>query len=408
MKPEVTFSSACETLETILEGGARARILGGRRLKTLRDGFQSHSFPGVSLERIVRRLDARTRDDGFHVLNDWDGKADKFNEETIPAEVARYASERCGCDASANVPAILLDYYFLYLLALLALRVWDEGDASENLDRVSRLLGALQGPSGSGHRFVDDAETLLLVAVSHFEPDIRAYERLLAKVKSPNEAHRTRLALANAAILASHLRFGFEATYGRDVLEMRKDNEPDYPWLLFSLGTLMNRYASEVEGDERDRVVEGLLNGLTPDPRAFLGTPPASLAPFEEERKQFCDLFERHRKGLLEEFELHRPTDDAYSPLSFFFNFPHNLLKGVVIDALLRGEPCRVSLNALLTRIPRSESESRTALAKTMMGYARESPDRIRGRLTPAIVYDPRAGRRAFSETVRRLSGSGT
>jgi hypothetical protein len=171
----------------------------------------------------------------------------------------------------------------------------------------------------------------------------------------------------------------------------------------------MNGYARMVEEDvrgaERDRVVEGILNGLTPDPRAFVGEPPAFLAPFEAERSRFRELFEKHRSRLLEEIEGHRPSDEAYSPVAFFFNFPHNLLKGVVIDALLRGEPWKLSLNDLLTGVPRGgdRSESRTALAKTMMGYARRSPDRIRGRLTPVIVYDPRAGRRAFSETVRRL-----
>jgi hypothetical protein len=362
---------------------------------------------------MVGRLDARTRNDGFHVLHDWDGKADKLNEDTIPVEVASYALEHCGAGLpEKTVPAILLDYYFFYVLALLALRAWDEGDANENLDRVSRLLGLLQGPpEASGQRFVDDAETLILVAVSHFEPDVSAYDRLLEKARRLSEANRTRLALAHSAILASHLRFGFEATYGRDVLEMRKDNAPDYPWLLLALGTLMSGYARMVEtdahGDERDRLVEGLLNGLTPDPRAFVGTPPPALAPFEEERSRFCALFRKHLDGLLRELERLRPSDDAYSPLSFFFNFPHNLLKGVVIDALLRGEPWKLSLNSLLTGIPRSgaESESKTALAKTMMGYARESPDRIRGRLVPVIVYDPRAGRRAFTDTVRRLSG---
>jgi hypothetical protein len=108
---------------------------------------------------------------------------------------------------------------------------------------------------------------------------------------------------------------------------------------------------------------------------------------------------------LLDEFEGHRPSEETYSPVSFFFNFPHNLLKGVVIDALLRGEPWKLSLNDLLTGIPRGGtlSESRTKLAKTMMGYARESPDRIRGRLVPVIVYDPRAGRRAFADTLKRL-----
>ena len=410
MKPEVTFASACTSLETILGGATRARILASQRLKTLRDGFRSNSFPGVSLQRIVKGLDARTRDDGFHVLHDWDGKADKLNEDTIPVEVANYAMEHCGAGPSEKtVLAILLDYYLFYVLALLALRAWDEGDANDNLDRVSRLLLELQGPSGSGQKFVDDAETLILVAIAHFEPDVRAYDRLLEKVNALDEAHRTNLALAHAAILASHLRFGFEATYGRDILEMRKDNAPDYPWLLTALGTLMESYArmaeNGVHGDARDRIVEGLLNGLTPDPRAFVGTPPASLAAFEEQRSRFCELFQKHRPGLLEELERHRPSEEAYSPVSFFFNFPHNLLKGVVIDALLRGEPWKLSLNDLLTGIPRggTESESRVSLATTMMGYARKSPDRIRGRLVPVIVYDPRAGRRAFTDTMRRL-----
>jgi len=410
LKSEVTFGSACDLLETILRGDARARLLAGQRLKSLRDGFRSHSFPGVSLQQVVHRLDSRTRDDGFHVLNDWDGKAERFLEETIPVEVASYAIEHCTTgNSERTVLAILLDYYFLYVLALLALRAWDEGDANGNLDRVSRLLDSLQGPSGSGQRFVDDSEKLILVAVSHFEPDVSAYDRLLEKVKSLNEAHRTNLALAHSAILASHLRFGFEATYGRDVLEMRKDNAPDYPWLLFAMGTLMGGYARMVEEDfrgaERDRVVEGLLNGLTPDPRAFVGQPPPSLAALEQEAARFRGLFRKHRASLLEEFERHRPTEETYSPVAFFFNFPHNLLKGVVIDALLRGKPWEVSLNDLLTGIPRGgdKSESRTALARTMMGYARQSPDRIRGRLTPVIVYDPRAGRRAFTETMRRL-----
>jgi hypothetical protein len=43
------------------------------------------------------------------------------------------------------------------------------------------------------------------------------------------------------------------------------------------------------------------------------------------------------------------------------------------------------------------------ALATTLMDYARSSPDRIGGRLMPAIVYDPIAGRRAFANTLRDL-----
>jgi len=38
------------------------------------------------------------------------------------------------------------------------------------------------------------------------------------------------------------------------------------------------------------------------------------------------------------------------------------------------------------------------------MGYARANPHRIRGRLMPVIVYDPQAGRQAFSVALRKLN----
>jgi hypothetical protein len=41
--------------------------------------------------------------------------------------------------------------------------------------------------------------------------------------------------------------------------------------------------------------------------------------------------------------------------------------------------------------------------ATTLMDYARRNPDRIRGRLTPVIVYDPATGRHAFGAAMRRL-----
>ena len=37
------------------------------------------------------------------------------------------------------------------------------------------------------------------------------------------------------------------------------------------------------------------------------------------------------------------------------------------------------------------------------MAYARSSPQTIRGRLMPVIVYDPSTGREAFGHTMRKL-----
>ena len=192
---------------------------------------------------------------------------------------------------------------------------------------------------------------------------------------------------------------------------MRNDNAPDYPWLLFALVTLMEAYARlhdrHSEGVERERIVEGILNGLSPDSRAFVGKAPDSLASYQEEHSRFRELFEKYRSDLLVELEHHRPSEEKYSPIAFYFNFLHNILKAIVVDALLRGEAWTVALNDLLTGFPHSSTaESSEALARTLMSYARSSPDRIRGRWVPVIVYDPRKGRRAYTETIRRLGSS--
>ncbi len=418
----IGFEPACTLLEKALNGTFRHDIVAevsesrdlGKSLLQLRDGMRSDAWKSgahhLDLERVVRSRDRRTREEGLHVLHDWDGKADAVNEETIPVDVLNYVVVQRGTERpDPTVAAILLDYYFLYVLALLSLRIWDGGSADENLDRLNRLLEHLQGPNGSRQKFADDAETLILIATSHFEVEERGYHLLLERVRTLNRAHQTRIALGHAASIGCHLRFGFEATYGRDTSVMRSDNGADYPWLCFSLGALMREYArrreAEAAGSDHDAIVEALLNGLSADARAFVGEPPGSLSRCEAERAEFRDTFLLYRKDLLGQFERYRPTEGAYSPLSFFFNFSHNVLKGTVVDALLRGKPWSLTLNDLLTERPRGESEasSQQVLATTLMGYARSSPDRIRGRLMPVIVYDPRAGRQAFGTTLRRL-----
>jgi hypothetical protein len=377
----------------------------------------------IALERVVNAYDRETRQDGFHVLHDWDGRADSVLEDTIPIDVLNYVARLRGADPSdRTVVAILVDYYLLHLLALFALRVWDEGDADANLDRLDALLQALQGPGGSGQLFVRDAETLILIATSHFELQERGYDRLLARVRRLNRAHQIRIALGHASSMGSHLRFGFEATYARDTTVMRNDNVADYPWLCYALLTVMTEYARLREGAapaagggaEPDRLVEALLNGLSADARAFVGASSGFMSRCETDRLAFRDGFLAYREELLEQFERYRPSEQQYSPLSLFFNFSHNILKGAVVDALLRSDPWRLSFNDLLTSLPSEregsdrgeEGTAKALLATTLMTYARLNPDRIRGQLMPVIVYDPAAGRQAFGTTLRRLRAS--
>jgi hypothetical protein len=423
-KREITFDDACTLVEGALRGTTRRDIVAAlsrardnrTALSQLRAFMRSDLWKAAghdfNLEKIVNDYDSQTRHDGFHVLRDWDGVADNINKETIPVDVLTFLMhKREDGPPDATALAILIDYYFAYMLALLSLKIWDAGRADDHLDRLNRVLADLQGPDGSGQRFANDAETLILIATSHFELDEPSYDELLERVRTLSHPHRLNIALGHAAALGSHLRFGFEASYGRDTTTMRNDNIVDYPWLSFSLATLMDEYerlrAEGVQGEARERVVEGLLSGLSPDARAFVGThPPASLAGCEAERLRFRERIYDYRTDLLQEFEPHRPSDQAYSPLSLFFNFSHNVLKGAIVDALFCGDPWTVSLNDLFTGVPRGgeQDSARKVLATTLMTYARSSPSRIRGRLMPVIVYDPWTGRQAYSITVQKVS----
>ena len=202
----MTFADGCSIVGAALEGDLRSRIVGEASagapdlrtaLERLRDGMRAHAFRAgpraLDLEKLVHAHDRRAIQDGFHALHDWDGTAGRFNDDIIPVEVLHYLIETRGAeDVHPAVPAMLLDYYFVYILALLSLRVWDDGNPNENLDRLAALLRSLQGPRGSGQAFVGDAETLLLLATSHYEPDERGYDRLLTRVRW-NSASATEL-----------------------------------------------------------------------------------------------------------------------------------------------------------------------------------------------------------------------
>ncbi|HWI17135.1 MAG TPA: hypothetical protein VNT81_05285 [Vicinamibacterales bacterium] len=419
---EITFDQACGLVESAVRGDTRREIVAGLGGKTLgeslhalREAMRANRFRAggrtIFLDRVVKSFDGRTRAEGFHILHDWDGVAQQTNPDIIPVDVLHFVAQQRGAEPpSAIEPAILLDYYFMHLIALLTMRVWDDGDPNANYDRLNAMLVELQGPSGSGQQFAADAETLMLIGTSHYEPEEWGYSKLLAKVRTLDDAHQFKIGLGHASSMGCHLRFGFEAQCGRDTVLLRDDNIADYPWLCFALAAVMREYArladAGIENRERSVIEEALLNGLTADARAFIGVPPPSLSDSEVDRLRFVDGFTRHKDALLASFPRYRPSDTAYSPLSFFFNFSHNVVKGAVVDALLWGEAWDVSMNDLLTGVPRAglEEGSQQLLATTLMAYARSNPDRIRGKLMPVIVYDPQSGRRAYTVAMEKLS----
>ena len=416
-----SFADAAGSLDAALNGPARRAVLDAlprdgdlrKALLVLRDGMRTHRWragaASFRFDGFVTPFDLRTRNEGFHVLHDWDGLADRVNPDAIPVDMLNFLiAQRGATPFDAAVPAILLDYYFFYLLTLLSMRVWDDGDPDANLETLTSLAGKLQGPDGSGQRFVEDAASLFLIVGSHYEPREQGFDRLLDRVRGLDGRHRLRIAAGHAASLGSHLRFGFEATYGRDVARMRNDNVVDDPGLGFSLVPLMREYDERRDrGEATDAIVEALLNGLSADVDALVGadTPP-SLAAHAAERSELADRVDRRRSELVAAADRHRPLDRAYSPLSFYFNFCQNVLKGIVADALLWGEAWNLTLDDLLRAAPEGDpqGDARRNCAAMLMRYAQANPDPIRGRRMAAIVYDPPTGRRAFTAAVRSLA----
>jgi hypothetical protein len=422
---DTAFETALGLVESVLDGPGRREIVaaaaasadGKQALRRLRENMRTHTWRlgsrQITLDAAVQTLDRRVRDDGFHVLHDWDGKAQRVNPDTIAINVLDYVIEKSPAGPSNHtILAILVDYYFTYLLMLLATDVLSRSDADAQLDHLNRLVAQLQGPDGSGQRFAADAETLFLIGTSHFESKEGAYDTVLERSRQLSFPHRRAIALGHAATLGSHLRFGYQVTYVKSYQLMRDDNGVDYRWLCFALSVLLEEYERQTHGDsgvDRGVLIEAIANGLSADPGAFAADEAhKAFGPHLDEWTTVRDRLKKYRGGLLEAFKPCRPLDRAYSPIALFFNFSHNVLKGTVVDALNWGEAWNVSFNDLLTGVPEGDPRTlaRQKLARTLMSYATAHPDSIGGRLSPVIVYDPTTGRRLFAEVIRCLEAA--
>jgi hypothetical protein len=411
----VSVGEACAQLESLLESDARAEALAElsreadaeRALARLRTAMRSHRLPTggapVSLARIVQSLDHRTRKEGFHVLESWDYRAHRFAHDIVPVLMLERCVARGSQHRIETALSILLDQYFLSVLGLIAVRAWDDGDPDAILGRVTALLTRVDQANGGGHCFIDDAETLLLVAVSHYHPEEVAYDALLERVQALSDQRQLRLALVCAPVLGSHFRWGLRFMYRRDVGLLRDDNVVDYPWLLYSMRTLLDAYSRAGSTDDRWTIVEGLLSGLSVDPWAFTGGTPPCLHAHRADHEAVRATLAACRENLVQEFERHRPAFREYTPLGFEVNFLCNALAAMVDTALDDCAP-HPSLNALLGRPARGVGgEALVPYARTLTNYAREHGGTGDAAL---IVYDPHDAHHGISMAQQVLRGA--
>jgi hypothetical protein len=409
----VTVREACEQIARVLAPDVRGAIFESMlvaddlaaSLAKLRRAMRSHAFPTHhrthSLARAVQALDHRTRAEGLHVLESWDYVAHKFADQTVPVLML----DRCATsDAKGadTVLSILLDQYFLSVLGLLVVRAWDDPHPDGVFDEVTRLLGMLGGSTG---RFVDDAATLLMLAVSHYHPHEAAYDALVDRIATLGDEQRLNFALACAPVMSGHFRWGLRFMYERDVGRLRDDNVVDYPWLLLAARTLVEAYCSSTAtSPPRAAIVEGLLSAVSADPWALTGKAPSCLRSRERDHATVRAALHERRDELLRDFESVRPAPKSYSPLGLEVNFLCNALVAMAMTAVAECAP-HPSLNALLAREQArgTSSEERERYARSLMAYA--SGGAAAG--APAlIVYDPYDAQHAFNITVQVLGNA--
>ena len=426
----VGYSEACDFILHLLRGPARVRAvewaLTGRSpreaMAALRSAMDEHRFPtgaGPLAEPVfasmVREFDRRTGREGFRALHDWDGRAGKFKSRLIPSELLEHF-RRLGPNwrPEQRHLLMLLDYYLLYILTLLLMRAWDEGDPEENLVRVDAMLEALQGPGGSGLRLLEGVETLIWIAISNYHPDEDAYPRLLDKLRVLHGSTRRRFARVGAAVLGSHLRWGLVAYYRGDLDRLRRDNLCDYPWLLFAVHNLSAEYAEMVDGGadgpEREAVVGALANGLSADVPVMTGRVTGPLDSFRDEHRSFLEIHHALREPFLDELEIHRPGQRGYFPNALHFNFPHNLLKGRVALALAGDAAPNLPVDALLRVPPRTRSAQtpRRRMADLLTEFAWIHPERTGSGEAAAVAYDTGIGGERFAEVEAAASDLGS
>ena len=222
------------------------------------------------------------------------------------------------------------------------------------------------------------------------------------------QANEVAFARVSAAVLGAHLRWGFRLMYDQDVARMRSDNVGDYPWLLYTVITLLRAWLEAKDDPERanDRraLATSLLLGLSADPWAFTGRPPPALEPYAEMHSECCGLLASHSAQLLQELEEHRPSKESYAPLSLYFNFPHNALVAIVTLALLDSEPQALAFNELFESGDRAgEGDSaREKLARALTEFSGR-PERVGYRGALLVAYDPQSAIWTYNMTLKTL-----
>jgi hypothetical protein len=289
-----------------------------------------------------------------------------------------------GRSGRARYAHTLFNLYLLRCLALLSMRLWDDGASSAG-DRLWQLQGVLdqlwtRAPADQPV-FLRDARWLIQMAQSPATDELGPYFDVAATIaESLSENDRLEVHEAGVRMAAGHLRSqirhhsttkGVSLDESRLVLTTRNSNALDFALLIQDLVPLLTAYERAWHSDDRvarRKLADVICQGVSPDPELFL-TRVELLGPYSmiehlfitgdsDGRAVHTPMGRRH-VGLLRAYEAligrvskplcddcpqFRPVEGAYSPYGLLYGFSSNLIEHMALRSLLPDPVTRFSL----------------------------------------------------------------
>jgi len=283
----------------------------------------------------------------------------------------------------------LFNLYVIRRLALLSMRVWDDGAPSVG-DRLSQVQGVLDqlwrvSPADQPV-LVRDARWLIPVAQSPTTDELAGYFEVSQQIaENLPEESRIEILKAGVRMAGGHLRSQLrhisvqKALSLNDdslVLSTRRSNALDIALLIQNLVPLLEAYENATnsgEGEKRLELADTICQGISPDPELFLNRLDL-LGPYSmiehlfittdrDGHPVYTPMGQRHvhllreyearisrlSKPLYEDCQHFRPVDGTYSPYGVLYGFSSNLLEHMAFKTLQPNAVTHFSLEDVFT-----------------------------------------------------------
>ena len=267
----------------------------------------------------------------------------------------------------------LFNLYLMRCLALLSMRLWDEGSSSAG-DRLSHVQGVLDQlwhiTPADQPVLVRDARWLIQMAQSPATDELGAYFDVAEKLETLSEDDRIEIHRAGVRMAAGHLRsqiryHAMTKAVSLDetslVLSTRNSNALDFALLIQDLVPLLEAYENawhSDDGQKRLELADAICQGISPDPELFLNRVELLGAysmiehlfittdhdgcvvytPMGRRHVQLLQeydaLIRRVAKPLHDDCPRFRPVSGTYSPYGVLYGFSSDLIEHMALKVL--------------------------------------------------------------------------